>query len=78
MQGGPRGGVKKSVNARGLRPPRGPVCYCIYMDKDTQGRGQKGRDKLGELWRLMEKTQDPTEFTLLCEEFAREGGVKAL
>ncbi len=48
------------------------------MEKDTQGRGQKGRDKLGELWKQMEKETDLLRFTLLCEEFAREGGVKAL
>jgi hypothetical protein len=52
------------------------VCYCICMEKDTQGRGQKGRDKLGELWRLMENARDNESFTLLCEEFVREGGVK--
>ncbi len=48
------------------------------MEKDTQGRGQKGRGKLGELWRLMENARDTAEFTRLCEAFAREGGVKGL
>ncbi len=52
------------------------------MEKDTQGRGVPPQGNtptaLGELWEKMEKETDLLRFTLLCEEFAREGGVKAL
>ena len=51
------------------------------MEKLTRsGNAPEGqtRRNLGELWKQMEKETDLLRFTLLCEEFAREGGVKAL
>ena len=54
------------------------MMYCIYMEKDTQGRGQKGRDRVGELWIKMENATDNDTFTALCEEAVAIGLVKSL
>ena len=52
------------------------MCYCIYMEKDTRSGTHRVGDRVGELWKEMEKETDLRRFTLLCEEFAREGGVR--
>ncbi len=51
------------------------------MEKDTRsGNAPEGqtRRNLGELWIKMENARDNESFTLLCEEFVREGGVKGV
>jgi hypothetical protein len=48
------------------------------MEKLTDNRSGNLGENLGELWIKMENATDNDTFTLLCEEFAREGGVKPL